>query len=410
MAKTSKTDPQKEKASSSSSWLAGDKTPVEPLPHEYVPGPSVARMRHAVPDLKDWVRKLAVSSSHAEHCWRDMARGRWEAKNHESVYQLGEEEEDERDDSALVVRARRPVEVGKPSKPEAIVETRPRDGEASKKDSGKAPESLETLDVGGVPSEEDPFRDCFTGFDDAVDLNNSSFFFEEAQRLLSRAFTKSLAELSQFEIELQKVSEERNNLKLLCGQKDEAIKDLRSDLAKARKEEAEIDEQLQQKLERIELLQGEVNQIKADCDRQKENMNRLVAEKEASLAKLSSSEDQLRSIKEKSSAQAKRIEELEVELVEAKEEVEKMKSMADKSIAVYLADAEAAHTQLSEAALQGFDLSKEIAQDKVLEADTRLLVSSDDDDDDEGSQGGSDNDEGPEREAAPKGGTSPGHS
>nr|XP_009793907.1 PREDICTED: eukaryotic translation initiation factor 5B-like [Nicotiana sylvestris] len=367
MAKTSKTDPQKEKASSSSSWLAGDKTPVEPLPHEYVPGPSVARMRHAVPDLKDWVRKLAVSSSHAEHCWRNMSRGRWEAKNHESVYQLGEEEEDERDDSALVVRARRPVEAGKPSKPEAIVETRPRDGEASKKDSGKAPESLE-------------------------------------------AFTKSLAELSQFETELQKVSEERNNLKLLCGQKDEAIKDLRSDLAKARKEEAEIDEQLQQKLERIELLQGEVNQIKADCDRQKENMNRLVAEKEASLAKLSSSEDQLRSIKEKSSAQAKRIEELEVELVEAKEEVEKMKSMADKSIAVYLADAEAAHTQLSEAALQGFDLSNEIAQDKVLEADTRLLVSSDDDDDDEGSQGGSDNDEGPEREAAPKGGTSPGHS
>nr|XP_016480545.1 PREDICTED: uncharacterized protein LOC107801693 [Nicotiana tabacum] len=36
----------------------------------------------AVSDLEDWVRKLASTSSYAEHTWHDLAKGRWEAKNH----------------------------------------------------------------------------------------------------------------------------------------------------------------------------------------------------------------------------------------------------------------------------------------------------------------------------------------
>uniref|UniRef100_A0A1S3X6N7 Uncharacterized protein n=1 Tax=Nicotiana tabacum TaxID=4097 RepID=A0A1S3X6N7_TOBAC len=35
-----------------------------------------------VPDLEDWVRKLAPTFSYAERAWRDLAKGRWEAKNH----------------------------------------------------------------------------------------------------------------------------------------------------------------------------------------------------------------------------------------------------------------------------------------------------------------------------------------
>nr|XP_009761550.1 PREDICTED: uncharacterized protein LOC104213713 [Nicotiana sylvestris] len=128
-------------------------------------------------------------------------------------------------------------------------------------------------------------------------------------------------------------------------------------------------------------------------------MDCLAAEKEASMAKLSSAEVQLRGIKEKSSAQAKRIEELEAELAEAKAEVGKMKIVAYKSIAVYLDDVEAAQTQLMEASdreqrsndlakcqsrretpeeihARGFDLSKEIPKAKALdEVDARLLVS-----------------------------------
>ncbi|XP_070045474.1 uncharacterized protein [Nicotiana tomentosiformis] len=179
-----------------------------------------------------------------------------------------------------------------------------------------------------------------------------------------KAFAKFRTDLSQCETELQKFSEERNALKLLCGQKDKTIKDLQANLAKAHEEEAELDKQvsillikygldptveantslsqLQQKVERIELLRGEVDQVKADCDRWKENMDRLDAEKETTLAKLSSAEVQLQGIKEKSSIQAKRIEELETGLAKAKAEIEKTKVMADKSISMYRADVEAA--------------------------------------------------------------------
>ncbi|XP_070049518.1 uncharacterized protein [Nicotiana tomentosiformis] len=206
---------------------------------------------------------------------------------------------------------------------------------------------LKAPDIGGGSSIGDPFQDFFAGVDDASDLSDAYIFLEEAQRLLSRAFVKLRADLSQCKTELHKVSEEKNALKLLCGQNDEAIKDLEADLAKAREEEAALDKQvstlliefgldptveanaslsqLQQKIERIELLRGEVDQVKADCDRWKGNMDRLATEKETALARLSSAAVQLRGAKEKSSAQAKRIEELETGLAEAKVEVEKIK-------------------------------------------------------------------------------------
>ncbi|XP_070018072.1 kinesin-like protein KIN-14N [Nicotiana sylvestris] len=365
------------------------------------------------------------------------------------VHQLNDEEEDEGEDSALVARARKPVEVAKPSE----TETLPRDEKASKKDTGKTPESLEVEivprlstshspsppayseeairearalqmpDLGGVPNEEDPFRNCFTGVDDAIDLSDASTLFEEAQCLLSQAFTRFRADLSQYEAELQKTSDERNALKLLCNQKEEELSDLRTDLDKALS-------QLQQKLERIKLLRKEVDQIKADCNRWKENMDRLAAEKEADLAKLASAEAQLLGVKEKSSTQVKRIDELEVKLAEARAEVKKTKVTADKTVVVYLRDTEAAQMQLREAFdreqrsndlakyqswretlaeihTRGYDLFEDIAQAKAHEADARFLISSSDDDNDEGNQGGSDNDEGPEEEAAPDGETSP---
>ncbi|XP_019229442.1 PREDICTED: uncharacterized protein LOC109210475 isoform X1 [Nicotiana attenuata] len=231
---------------------------------------------------------------------------------------------------------------------------------------------MQTPDLGGVPSEEDPFPDCFTGVDNAADLNDAYTLFEEAHRLFSRAFTNFRADLSQCEAELQKTSDERNAFKLLYSQKEEELRDLQTDLAKARKDEAELEKQvtiilkefglldptveantsmyrLQQKLDRIELLRREVNQVKADYNRQKENMDRLAAEKEAALSKQASAEAQLRGAKENSSALAKRIDKLEVKLVEAMAEVDKTKVTADKTIAVYLRDAEATQTQLREA-------------------------------------------------------------
>ncbi|XP_070050943.1 uncharacterized protein [Nicotiana tomentosiformis] len=426
MAKTSKTVPQKEKASCSSSRPSGGKALVEPLPHEYVPGPCLTKdailrpssgeeiTKSLVPKPREDKKRKTASQSEDPKPKHRRVRRKVIALTMDSVQKLRDEEEEEEENaSALTVRSRKAVEVTKPSEPMATAKIKPRVEEASKRKSGEDPElpevdivsrptvttpdragsetpkidqsipsnlletmtaghfpslptffeealrearELKTPDIGRGSSVGDPFRDCFTRVDDASDISDASILLEEAQRLFSRAFSKFRADLSQCEIELQKVSEERNALKLLCSHKDETIKDLQADLAKACEEEAELDKQLsillikygldptveantslsqlQQKVERIELLRGEVNQVKADCDRWKENMDRLAAKKETTLDKLSSAEVQLRGIKEKSSAQDKRIEELEIGLAEAKAEIEKTKVMADKFIAM----------------------------------------------------------------------------
>nr|XP_016468121.1 PREDICTED: ATP synthase subunit b-like [Nicotiana tabacum] len=125
--------------------------------------------------------------------------------------------------------------------------------------------------------------------------------------------------------------------------------------------------QLQQKLEMIGQLRGEVDQAKK------------IEELEADLAKAGA------------------------EAAQAKAEVEKMKVTADKTIAVYLRDAEVVQAELREASdrekysndlskcqsqretleeihARGYDLTEEIAQARAMETDARFLVSSDDED------------------------------
>ncbi|XP_019236594.1 PREDICTED: uncharacterized protein LOC109216841 [Nicotiana attenuata] len=146
--------------------------------------------------------------------------------------------------------------------------------------------------------------------------------------------------------------------------------------------------QLQQQLEMIRLLRGEVDQVKAECRRWKKNMDQLAADKKA----------------------VRKIEELEAEFArarakaaQAKAEVEKTKSTADKSIAMYLRDVVAVQAELRETSdrekwsndlakyqarretleeihARGFDLTEEIAEAKAQETDATFLVSSDDED------------------------------
>ncbi|XP_070048660.1 uncharacterized protein [Nicotiana tomentosiformis] len=194
----------------------------------------------------------------------------------------------------------------------------------------------------------------------------------DAPEPIAAAISRFRVNLSQCEAELQKVSGERDSLRLLCSQKDEAIKDLQADLAKAREEEAKLDKQvslvmlkygfdstvevnpslsqLQQKVEMIESLGEEVGQIKAEYNGWKETIDRLAAEKETILTNLLSADVQLRNIKQKCSTQAKRVEDLEAHLAETKAEVESSKILVDKSITVYRADAEAAQMEAREAA------------------------------------------------------------
>nr|XP_016434680.1 PREDICTED: eukaryotic translation initiation factor 5B-like [Nicotiana tabacum] len=289
----------------------------------------------------------------------------------DSVHQFPDDEENEGEVSTLVPRTRKPVEAAKPSEPE----TSPH---GNKRRSS---------------------------------LNDASTLFEEAHRLFSQAITKFKAKLSQCEAELKKSSDEEKALRLLCDQKEEEIKDLRADLAKARENEAELDKQ-----------------VKADCNRWKENIDWLVADKVDALAQLASAETQLRGIKVTNLAQAKKIKELEVKLTEAgakiaeaRAEVERTNATTDKTINVYLRYAEAVQTELREASnrekrskelakcqswretleeihARGFDLTEEITQIRELETNARFLISSDDEDSANGFEGREDEDGVPEEE------------
>ncbi|XP_070024284.1 uncharacterized protein [Nicotiana sylvestris] len=168
--------------------------------------------------------------------------------------------------------------------------------------------------------------------------------------------------------------------------------------------------QLQQKLDMIGQLRGELNQVLADCHQWKENMDRLAAEKEAVKAQLTWAEAQFRGAEAKGLAQAKEIEGLGAELAkartevaQAKDEAEKTKAVADKSIDIYkreaavvqaelraasnrakrsnkLAKCQARRETLEEVRARGFDLAEEIAEAQARETDARFLVSSDDED------------------------------
>ncbi|XP_016441134.1 uncharacterized protein LOC107766799 [Nicotiana tabacum] len=162
-------------------------------------------MPGAVPGLKSWVRDLVSTYLYAERSWRDLSKGRWEAKNHgvgkdvelrpssveeeasasvpkpvkdnkrkkapvledqkpkkrtarkpnknatlltvESVLHLRDEEEEENDGSALAARTKKTIDV-----PQAVVsmvvhKALPRTEDISERDSGRVPELLEIKDI-----------------------------------------------------------------------------------------------------------------------------------------------------------------------------------------------------------------------------------------------------------------------
>ncbi|XP_070035711.1 uncharacterized protein [Nicotiana tomentosiformis] len=371
MAKTSKTVPQKEKASSSRP--SGDKAPVEPSTYDYIPSPCVTKdaalrpssgeegTKSPVPKSRKDKKRKAASRSEGPKPKTQRVRRKAIALSIDSVQRLREEEDEKEDEeeeeeeggsSTLVTRSTRAIEVTEAPEPMAAVpvEVDPRipslDRNAPSDSLGtmtvgyspslptfseealKEARELKTPDIGGGSSVGDSFRDCFTGVDDGSDIGDASLLLEEAQRFITRAISRFRVDLIQCEVELQKVSGERDALRLLCSQKDQAIKDLQVDLPKAREEEAELDKQV----EKIRSLREEVDQIKAECNRWKETIDRLAVEKETILTNLLSADVQLRNVKQKGSSQAKRIEELGAQLAEAKAEVESSKILADKSL------------------------------------------------------------------------------
>ncbi|XP_019259880.1 PREDICTED: ankyrin repeat domain-containing protein 24-like [Nicotiana attenuata] len=415
MAKTSKTVPKKDKASSSfPSWLA--KSVVLLTLEEITPGDCVIKKDFGIenpPDVEGRCEHLEKENKRKrvskpedpqdkKTSTRRLRKG-FAQTGTDSAHDSLDGEENDNEESALVTRTRNPVEVAEPSE----LENRPPGEDARREETGKAPMSPEVEIV--PPSS--------AAISEGVNVDsphaNDNAPSEELGAATIGSY-KVLSELRQCEVEIKRVLGEEKALRLLCSRTEEELKDLRTALAKAQKSESELDEQvtliltkfgtlgpsseantlisqMQQKLNMIGQLRCKVDRVRADCHQWKENMDRLVAEKEAVKAQLASAEAQLRGIEAKGLAQAREIKELEAELAKArtkaahakaeaaqtKAEAEKTNVAADKLISIYC---QARRETLEEIHDRGFNLAEEIAEAQARETDARFLISSDEED------------------------------
>ncbi|XP_070054080.1 uncharacterized protein [Nicotiana tomentosiformis] len=239
------------------------------------------------------------------------------------------------------------------------------------------------------------------------------------------AFRRYRKELKQLEAEVRELTKKRDAFKFLSEQFEGETKSFRAELKGSRKEYIDLTKQVnifeisddelnlvtdgqnpqvQQKLDRIAQLQAEMDIVKAEAEEWRGRMDHLDSEKEAVRAQLNLTEIQLRAVKERAGVQTKRVEELQLqlgstvsnrknlakELETAKSVAVVVKADADEMVAQYKDDAEAAqdlvknlieHMKwqsrrevLKEVHARGFDLSIEIEDAKVLEAEAMKLA------------------------------------
>ncbi|XP_070056166.1 uncharacterized protein [Nicotiana tomentosiformis] len=158
-----------------------------------------------------------------------------------------------------------------------------------------------------------------------------SCLFNEAQQALNRYRD----EVNQLEAEVRELAEKTDTYKLLSEQHECVVKSLRAELDAAQKKHAYLVEQVkifevsnddlamatndqtsqvQQKIDRIDQLRAEMNEVQAMADVWKENMDWLASEKENAREQLTSVEVQLRVAKEKADAWSRQIEDLQAQL------------------------------------------------------------------------------------------------
>ncbi|XP_070034810.1 uncharacterized protein [Nicotiana tomentosiformis] len=185
-----------------------------------------------------------------------------------------------------------------------------------------------------------------------------------ASVLHHETFLRYRDELKQLKAKVRELTEKRDAFKLLSEEIEWEVKNLRAKLEVARKEHADLVEQLRAAKERAEVQIKKVEELQS-------RLGSAVSDRE-SLAK---------------------------ELRTAKSEVIVVKAEADEMVAQYKAHAEAAQDlvktivehikwqsrreALEEVHFRGFDLSAEIKNAKVLEAEARKLAYAEEEDSEE---------------------------
>ncbi|XP_070040837.1 vicilin-like seed storage protein At2g18540 [Nicotiana tomentosiformis] len=228
---------------------------------------------------------------------------------------------------------------------------------------------------------------------DVIDISGSpsytKFMLEEARIVKKRSNegapgaddSPSFAEANQLEAKVRELAEKRDTYKLLSRQHEEAVKSLRAELDTTQKEYADLldqvkifevrdDElamdtndqtsQVHQKVDRINQLRAEMNEVKAMAEEWKGKMDRLSSEKETAWEQLASAMVQLRVAKKKDKARARQNEDLQyqlgstiteryalgMELEIARSMTKVTRADAEEMVAHYRADVEASEVHL----------------------------------------------------------------
>nr|XP_016466315.1 PREDICTED: uncharacterized protein LOC107789060 [Nicotiana tabacum] len=339
----------------------------------------MAQMPNAVPQLKEWVEDLLSQRPYSECAWMELSKGRWEARLPKDV-------------------AMRP-----PSEGEDMPLESPTPKQGDEKKRKRVPSSLDS-------EKKKPNKRLARK---AKEKEDNSELVAQVRTTLPR--TEEVVEKA-----LTGTCEPERGATAL-PQAREVERETGADTSRAeggapRDELREIDltgspqisdamiaRPVRQRLEQIRQLQAQVDAIQTEAEEFKKNMDLTTSQKEAVQAQLASAEAQLRAAKEKTSVQAKRIEELRsglnsaissqeslaTELEAAKSDVVVANTKADAKVAQFKVDVEAiqayANSMVDHARwearresiegvyAQGFDILAKIENAKVEEAGARKL-------------------------------------
>ncbi|XP_070030160.1 uncharacterized protein [Nicotiana sylvestris] len=353
--------------------------------------PAVSWASGDIPDLPDWVRKLATHSTCDERKWRALSQGRWEAKCHgiEEPFEVRPRSSGEGEGLTT------PELKNDKNKQEKLLQG---DSTQSKAewDRGFRAEASFGPTVSVVPGSGKRvfllLSPSFSVDSTSGDTRNPGSHTPSDRALIrvNLSGPKELDWLLRCEARLLKALNDERSLRLLCDEKEVKLVHLQYELYK--------------KAKALKHLQDEVGRARHEHDELKARAEAQALEGKDALAKVPDFEAQLRLVRDNASVQEDMIVKLESELskvraviLDAREKAVMSRTKADQEMAIYSKDAANAQTELrriidhegrveeyarrksrrktlEEIRARGFALSKELALARVDKRDARLLL------------------------------------
>ncbi|XP_070019445.1 uncharacterized protein [Nicotiana sylvestris] len=346
----------------------------------------VAWVPDAIPKLEGWVRKLASTSSYSERCWRDLAKGRWEAKNH-----------DLRDNAAM-----RPPPLREKEAPKTAKDKKKRRASSSDTPKPKKSKARKSKNDTAALSANVAQK---LGDEEEKGENNDCELVARKRRSVEASKTAEPVMVEEAHLRTKEISEDGpSKVPELSGVKDVSRRDKQPMSVHVHHDEHSagmpegFGSEVQQKAKKIKQLYEKAEVKEVETLGWKQNMYHFASEKDTDLETR-----------------------LAVELAKSASVAEKVKAEAKAVVVIYRADAEAANARsketfdvaqvrlsrvvehakcqyrretLEDIHARGFDLTVDIENAKMLETEAEALLSYNDDSGSaSGSESGEDEDE-----------------